>query len=58
MAGMNAPYNINELFESIIKQIETALEFADAGKVLYTPDQVMITADDLIFATGYFTDTC
>ena len=37
MAWMNAPNNINDPFKSIIKQIETAVDFADAGKVLYTP---------------------
>ena len=55
---MNAPHSINEPFEFIIKKIETAMEFADAGKVLNTPDQVVTTAYDLIFSTGYFTDAC
>ena len=32
-ARMNAPHNIYEPFESIIKQIETSIEFADARKV-------------------------
>ena len=43
-AKMNAPHNINYPFESIIEKVETAVDFADAGKVLYTPDQVVTTA--------------
>ena len=58
MARMNMPYNINEPFESIIKQIETVVDFANAGKVPYMPEQVVTTAYDLIFATEYFTNTC
>ena len=53
---MNAPYNINEQFDSIIKKIEMDMEFTDTGKVLYTSDQVATKAYDLIFATDYFTE--
>ena len=35
-----------------------AVDFADAGKVQYTPEQFVTKAYDLIFATGYFTDAC
>ena len=55
---MNAPHIINEPFESIIDNIDTAVDFADARKVSYTPEQVVTTAYDQIFATGYFTDAC
>ena len=55
---MNAPHNINEPFESIIEKIETAVDFADAGMVPYTPDQVVMTDYNLIFVTGFFTDVC
>ena len=57
-APINAPHNINKSFESIIEKIETAVDFTDARKVPYTPEQVMTTAYNLIFATGYFTDAC
>ena len=36
MARINAPHNIKDLFDSIIKRIEIAADFADTGKVLYT----------------------
>ena len=57
-ACMNALRNINEPFESIIKQIEMAVDFADARKVPYTLEQVVTMAYELIFATGYFTNAC
>ena len=57
-ARMNAPHNINDSFESIIEQIETAIDFANAVKVPYTLENVMTTDYDLIFVTGYFTNTC
>ena len=58
MAGMNVPHNINEPSESIIDKIETAVDFSDALKVPYTPDQFVTTAYNLIFDTGYFTNAC
>ena len=57
-ARMNAPQTINEPFDSIIKKIEMAVDFADAGKVPYTPEKVVTTEYDLIFTIGYFTDVC
>ena len=58
MARMNATHDINKPFYSVTEQIETAVDFANAGKVLYTKDQVATTAYDLIFDMGYFTDVC
>ena len=55
---LDVPNNKNEPFKTIIDQIETAVDFADAGKVPYIPEQVVTTACDLIFVTGYFTNTC
>ena len=57
-AQMNAPHNINDPFESVIEKIETAVYFSDNGKVPYTPEQVVTTAYNQIFATGYFVDAC
>ena len=58
MTKMNTPHNTNRPFETIIEQIKTAVDFSDAGKVPYTPGQVVTMSYDLIFVTGYFTDTC
>ena len=55
---MNAHHNINELFEMIINQIEMAIDFSDARKVPYTLEQFVTTSYNLIFVTGYFTNTC
>ena len=54
---MTSVYNVNKPFEKSIDQIETAVDFSDAVKVLYTPEQVATTAYDLIFSTGYFPNT-
>ena len=55
---MNNTYKIKDLFKTIINQIKTAVEFSDSIKVPYIPEQVMITAYDLIFVTDYFNDAC
>ena len=55
---MNAPHNINEPFNTIIDHIEMAIEFDNSRKVPYMPKQLVTTAYDLIFVTGYFTNTC
>ena len=52
MTKMNAPHNTKKPFETIIDQIKTAVHFSGAGKVPYTPEQVMTTSYDLIFVTG------
>ena len=58
MPKMNAPHNTNKLFETIIEQIKTVVDFSDAGKILYTLEQFVTTSYDLIFVTGYFTYIC
>ena len=55
---MNVPHNINNPFETIIYQIKTVIKYSNTGKVPYTPEQVVTTAYDLIFVTGYFTNDC
>ena len=57
-ARMNAPHNINEPFESIIENIETAVDNSGAGKFVYTPEKVVTMAYNLIFATVYFANVC
>ena len=44
MAGMNVSHNINEPFKTIIDQIETTVDFSDAGKVPYMTEQVVNTS--------------
>ena len=51
---MKAHHNINEPIETIINQIETAINFTDDGKVPYTPEQVVNTAYELIFVNRIF----
>ena len=57
-ARMTSAYDVNLPFETIIDQIETAVDFADTRNVPFTPEQVEATAYDLILSTGYFTDSC
>jgi rubrerythrin len=40
------------------KQIEDAIEFADAGQTPYTPEQVLSIAYQLVYRTGIFADDC
>ena len=54
----NTPWDPNTPFESLIDQIETAVEYADAGNQAYTPVQVVNTAFTLIFNTGLYFDEC
>ena len=58
VAHMTSAYDTNQLFETVVNQIKTAIDFADAGRVSFIPKQVTTTAYDLIFFTGYFADSC
>ena len=51
-------YDLNQPFETSIDQIEMAVNFADARGVSYTPKQVDTTAYNLLFSTGYCTNSC
>ena len=55
---MTSSYSVNQLFKTIINQIEMAVDFFNAIKVPYTPKQVAKTVFNLIFSTGYFTNSC
>lgn len=57
-AAMKQAYNINQQMETLSKQIEATVEYAAAGKTLYTPEQVLITAFQLVFHTGVYADDC
>ena len=54
---MTSTYDVNQLFETVINQIKRDVNFANAGGVPYTPKQVTTTANNLIFYTGYLTDS-
>ena len=43
-AHMNSAYDVNKLCKKFIGQIETVVDFNDAIRVLFTPDQVATTA--------------
>jgi hypothetical protein len=54
----NSPWDPSTPFESLIDQIKTAVEYADAGNQAYTPAQVVNTAFTLVFNTGLYFDEC
>jgi hypothetical protein len=54
----NTPWDPNTPLESLISQIETAVEYANASNQAYTPTQVVNTAFTLIFNTGIYLDEC
>ena len=41
-ARFKAPYNIEEPIETLIEQINDAIDYADAGNQAYTPRQIII----------------
>ena len=55
---MTYVYDANQPLKTIINQIKTVVNFSDTGRVPYTPKHVSTTAYDLIFSTGYFTNSC
>jgi hypothetical protein len=57
-AKMRAPFDPTQPIELLFDQIETAVEFADAGNRPYNPDQVVSRAYLLILQTGLYSDAC
>ena len=55
---LRAPYDKNQPFETLIDQVENAVEYASAGDTPYTPAQVIGIAFQLVFQTGIFNDNC
>jgi hypothetical protein len=51
-------YDPNLPIETLFDQVENAVDFAAAGNTPYSPEQVVATAYQLIFATGLFPDDC
>jgi hypothetical protein len=56
--SMKQPCDANQPIEVLFKQIEDAIEFADAGQTPYSPEQVLNVAYQLVFRTGLFSDEC
>jgi hypothetical protein len=57
-AKMRAPFDPTQPIELLFDQIETAVEFSDAGNRPYNPDQVVSRAYLLILQTGLYSDAC
>ena len=55
---LRAPYNSNQPFETLIDQVENAVDYASTGDTNYTPAQVVGIAFQLVFQTGLFNDDC
>lgn len=53
-----APYDANLPIETLFAQVESSMEYAAAGNTPYTPNQIVATAYQVIFATGMFHDDC
>jgi hypothetical protein len=51
-------YGPNLPIKTLFDQVENAVDFAAAGNTPYSPEQVVATAYQLIFATGLFLDDC
>ena len=55
---MKQPYDASSPIENLFAQIDTAIEYADAGNSAFTDSQVLTTAYLLIFQTGQFEKAC
>ena len=55
---LKEPYDPNETIETLIDQVEDALEYAAVGKDPYTPRQIVNIAYTLLFNTGVYHDDC
>ena len=55
---LQAPYNSNQPFETLIDQVENAVDYASAGDMPYTPSHVVGIAFQIVFQTGRFNDDC
>ena len=55
---LKKPCNPNLPFETLVDQIENAVDFAAAGKAPYSTIQIMNVAYNLIFSIGIFAEYC
>jgi hypothetical protein len=56
--AMNAPWDPNTPFETLMEQIEDALEIADSAGQAYTDAQVLTLSYTLVYNTGLYFDEC
>ena len=57
-ARLRAPYDANHPIETLVDQVDNAVEYAAAGDTPYTPQQVVSIAFQLVYQTGLFLDDC
>ena len=55
---LRAPYDSNQLFETLTNQVENAVDYASAGDKPYTPAQVVGISFQIVLQTGIFNDDC
>ena len=53
---MNTAYDVNMPIETLFDQVEDGMEYAAAGNNPKTPEQIVMTGQQLITETGMFTD--
>ena len=53
---MNTAYNVNLPIEVLFDQVEDGMEYADAGSHPFTPEQIVMTGQQLLQETGMLTD--
>ena len=57
-AKLRAPYDANHPIETLIDQVELAVEYSAVGKTPYSAEKVVTIAFQLVFQTGLFLDDC
>ena len=55
---MHADYDVNQLIEVLIKQIDDEVDMAAVADNPYSAEQVVSSAYNLFFKTGMFADDC
>ena len=53
---MNTAYDVNLPIEVLFDQVEDGMDYADAGNHPFTPEQIVMTGQQLIQETGMFAD--
>ena len=53
---MNTAYDVNLPIEVLFDQVEDGMDYAGAGNHLFTPEQIVMTGQQLIQETGMFAD--
>ena len=53
---LQAPYDINQPFETLLDQVKNAVDYASSGDTPYTPTQIITISFQLLFHTRIFND--